>query len=619
MLNIELSRLLRRIRNPLLLVSYILFLAKKILFRITLNKIDAINFYPSKVRKKYDDLDRRVYLLEEVNDYKFFKKNIRLASGYFVAESEDIWSQEFTDLEDSASLHRWNWLIYSVSKSDVNNNSSSQWGWSYIRSWIRINGIGKSQIQLEPYTIGERLVNVCIYANLINRDFKLPGDISSSIELMAYKLSDSLEYKTRSTTGNHVFNNARGLYFAGVFLGNSLIIDLAVSIFKDRIKSLVTIDGFFSEGSSHYHLLFTRWVFEIVWLANQINHKEVILLLQPYLNILLNRSNFFMIYNKNNEPSIPLIGDISPDFPPEWLFSVAHVEFKKEATCNSSKQILPIYSWHNLFFSNIIENTSFYKKQLNLKSKAQSFPKSFWHRFDWNKWTLFFHAVPGNHINQAGHFHEDLTGFVLFYDGDEIFIDTGRKNYRPDDDISNIQKSSLGHNSVLVNGLGPGLMPNQQKYPKFYKYSKVEVDFEISDKCLSVNLKHTGFTRGFSNIGEHIREFYLSDKGFEIKDKIDGMGKVNLSEFFYLSSFVEKNNNVKEKPSEMKFKLRENNYCFRYIGSGENMVINDLNFNKNYTNCMGSNAYGESHNVTSFEMEAMVDLPFQSHFQLIQN
>ena len=85
-------------------------------------------------------------------------------------------------------------------------------------------------------------------------------------------------------------------------------------------------------------------------------------------------------------------------------------------------------------------------------TRLHSYPDSFWYRFDWYGWTLFVHAVPGSQNNQAGHFHQDLTAFVLFRDGLEVFVDPGRRSYSPSDQIANQQKLCAGHNVLMVNG-----------------------------------------------------------------------------------------------------------------------------------------------------------------------
>jgi len=124
-------------------------------------------------------------------------------------------------------------------------------------------------------------------------------------------------------TGNHAFNNARGLLFAGIVSGLPYATELAFEIFKERLPKLVTDDGFLREGSSHYHFLFTRWVLEVQWILSGTKNKELQSIVRPFAVNLVKRCWFFLVQNRKTKHwSIPLVGDISPDFPPEWLLSV---------------------------------------------------------------------------------------------------------------------------------------------------------------------------------------------------------------------------------------------------------------------------------------------------------
>src|SRR5262249_31915247 len=66
------------------------------------------------------------------------------------------------------------------------------------------------------------------------------------------------------------------------------------------------------------------------------------------------------------------------------------------------------------------------------------------------------------------HAHGDLGGFAWVDDGQEILTDCGRSRYGADT-ISWRQKSALGHNVVLVNGLAPlceTLLPETLWWPR---------------------------------------------------------------------------------------------------------------------------------------------------------
>ena len=69
-------------------------------------------------------------------------------------------------------------------------------------------------------------------------------------------------------------------------------------------------------------MLFTRWLLEVVWLAEHHENSEVRDLLKPPLQRALECSRMFMVSDLAGQVSMPLLGDISPDYPPHWLFTV---------------------------------------------------------------------------------------------------------------------------------------------------------------------------------------------------------------------------------------------------------------------------------------------------------
>ena len=108
-----------------------------------------------------------------------------------------------------------------------------------------------------------------------------------------------------SYTGNHAFNNARGLLFAGIICKLPFAKELAFEIFKERLPKLVTADGFLREGV-HYHFLFTRWVLEIEGFC-QINNKEIKNVIRPYAINFVKRCWFFLLKTKTEQWSILLL------------------------------------------------------------------------------------------------------------------------------------------------------------------------------------------------------------------------------------------------------------------------------------------------------------------------
>ena len=214
------------------------------------------------------------------------KKKIRLASFDLIWDSNQKWNYEFYDCENVFRLHRWNWLL----DKPVDNEVDRITYYRMISSWCDNCRPETSGKFVDSYSIGERISNYVIFTHN-NKSIKFDVSfIDSSIKIMCFMLSGRLEYHGPEHTHNHVFNNGRALFLGGAWTGNGSFRDLGKAIILDRVKSLVSDDGFFAEGSSHYHFLFTRWMLECLWMARNIDDNEFANILEPICIKLIRQS-----------------------------------------------------------------------------------------------------------------------------------------------------------------------------------------------------------------------------------------------------------------------------------------------------------------------------------------
>lgn len=444
-------------------------------------------------------------------DNHVFDGRLKLAIGYFDFESLPNWLQDFDDQEVAISLQRWNWLLYGLTDNSL--QISRVQGIALIRSWLR-TCLQDEHFGKDAYSVSERIVNGSIFL-LSTGDRSVPDDIGIAFQFMGKQISQNLEYYEGERTGNHAFNNGRGLFFAGVLSGLPNAVELAFSIFKERLPKLVTTDGFLREASAHYHFLFTRWILEIHWLALRNGYGEVAQFIKPYAERLVRRCWFFLILDEENGCwHIPLVGDISPDFPPSWLVTLpwcnlATNVFRPEQLpfCQEDK------GWASLFG---LSGGSVEKATLgNL-----SFPQSFWHRVTHDEFTLVVHAEAVNGDLRADHRHLDLGGFVLYRSGQPIFIDTGRYDYTQSE-LSQYGRSAYSHNTIFVNNLAPDA-DAPSWFQKQYKAVRVETEVIKSDDVTVLILRHNGFDRLAKIKVKHERRFTLKSSSFEIEDQLFG-------------------------------------------------------------------------------------------------
>ena len=153
-------------------------------------------------------------------------KQIKLAAGTHKFKDWPNWKKNFNSHEQYVSIHRWNWLIYEVSKPDT--KVDHDWGINMVRSWFHDMGILPNGAASESYTLGERISNISLFTREMTGNWdQVPKDIKQAIKYMAEYLAYRLEYLPGNLTGNHIINNARALLFAGHVSGSDEMIVLS--------------------------------------------------------------------------------------------------------------------------------------------------------------------------------------------------------------------------------------------------------------------------------------------------------------------------------------------------------------------------------------------------------
>ncbi len=512
----EISNYCRRCLNPIFAISAAARLASRASWSV-FRRIwpDSRHlFQPQPIRRLRHNLSRTVAVHTHPHQLESPPVcSLTLAVGSFDIDLDSDWRREFPDSEITLSLHRWNWLLRGL--TDNRPLLSNSCGLRLMRSWL--TGCQSNHaLARDAYSTGERIVNGSLFL-LLTSDGVIPPDITAAFRVMCRHVADHVEYYPFGQTGNHAFNNARALLFAGFVAQLPVAVDLAYEISKERLPSLVSTDGFMREGSSHYHFLFTRWVLEMLWLADRMNNLPFVRLLTPYARVLVRRCWFFLVQSEANRGwQIPLMGDVSPDFPPEWLLglpwsSLACALYKPDELPSPPQQ----RGWSDLFGR--IDGSA-----ASVLWHTAGFPSSGWFRIDHHPWTAFIRAPSTDGRIRAGHEHHDLGAVVLFRNGAPLLIDSGRLDYTASV-LGRYGKSALAHNSLLVDGMGPTVEgPSWCSGPYSAVRADVDVDREGEDAVITV--RHNGFGRRARGRILHHRRLRLSRVGCWIEDQLNGEG-----------------------------------------------------------------------------------------------
>lgn len=505
----EFRNLLKYCINPAVFIRTAFFFIQRILFSFQYKYAPATQYYPKKIRELLTEILHK----EQTPEYPFtFTKErnknkhgrIKLVKGYLSYDGFPYWKQIFDDPEETMSIHRWAWLIFALDDPEI--RPTHEWGLEMMRSWLQEMGPVPQGVGGTSYTTSERIVNALLFLSRTNTKLSeliIPKDIKSSLQQMAWHVAKHLEYHGIHGTGNHIINNARALLFAGEFLHIPELSQLSFYILKDALPWLITKDGFLREGSSHYHLLFTRWLIEMSQLCKKRHLQEIQNYLHPFVNKVGQQCWFFLVKNKNKK-QIPLFGDVSPDCTPQWLLSYLEPHLQN------------------------------YETSLFKKNGMHPFLESGWFRVNWGVITLFWHIPQESMIHRPHHGHNDACSFVFFKNGEPQIIDRGRLNYKKSDTLSKDYISASGHNSIIINNFPPFVYDKEQKFPRWYQKRNINITWKNSQDKFVFSITHNGFYRikGKTPL-KHTRHFYVHDEWVQIADELNGTEKAYVQTFFH--------------------------------------------------------------------------------------
>ncbi|MFK7824234.1 MAG: heparinase II/III family protein [Oligoflexales bacterium] len=503
----------------------IIFLFNKIRVRY-LAPSYGLNYYPVRLKRllNLDSFDQKNRWTLSFSSFDPTTKpangvqKIRLASKWLECGNKSIyWHSKFPDSEDEESLHRWNWLLSIDLSNSIEKKQTLKWVNQNLESWIELFHIEHQEIlknqklkaKWQSYTIGERISNSILF--YYSQKTKPTDKIFSALKDQTKLLTARVEFFGKST-GNHVLNNARAIFLAGTSFGVPEWINFAKEIIYYILPKLMDCSGFLREGSSHYQLLFTRWLVEIYHFSKIAKDNNFCSYLAPRCTSALKACKFFMIKNEYGY-SIPLFGDISPDFTPQFLFPMI--------TGKSNENRFLSDLWHQ-------ECMSF-----KIQDYQNTYPDSGWYQIDAYKQKVFTRLEKSGIPQSVGHHHYDILHFCLFYKGLPVLVDSGRSNYMPNNEFGCFGKQAEAHNTLLIDNL-PIIPNSHHRLPRQYCSSDCTIDLINNKNDVKNTIKIT--TNGFERLKKPInltRTIQVKSDGSTVTDNLIGKGNHLLASYFH--------------------------------------------------------------------------------------
>lgn len=456
-----------------------------------------------------------------------------------------LFTRDFADVETLLSLHRFAWLAL------VGDDFNPAWVGAIWTAWREIHGTPDDGWAWHPYTAAERAVNVLRFA----RSHGLPGPKKETLDLLcahAPVIAERLEYFGEHHTSNHLANNGRGLFLLGLWLGLEKAADLGGQILIEEGRRLFTPPGLLREGSSHYHLLAARNYDQVRREAKAHGRPEAAALAEIADRALKSAASLML------PGGFPLIGDISPDLPPDRL----------------------------------LEETAG-----RIDGPGGPFEGGGWLRFDTGAWAGLWHAPPRGWSPMPGHGHQDMGSFELHYGDEPVFIDPGRGAYGEDGEAA-FYRSARAHSGVTVDGAEP-YPPNRPYYDETFRERIGGPPPVLSTADGGVDLSHHGFSR-LAGVGRHRRTWRFEENRLLLDDHLEGAGKHRLTRRLITPLEPE------TRTGEILLKGKGRRYRLRWSGGGAPGLEPVTRWH----------AYGGGSPATAIVIKSAVTLPFSGSITL---
>ena len=411
---------------------------------------------------------------------------------------EVLFTRSYDDLETLLAAHRFAWVP--IAGDAINPDwVALLWG-----VWCDRFGHETSGWPWHAYTAAERAINLIDFS----RRFGLPGDpneTSRVLLLHAEIIRDNLEYFGEHYTSNHLSNNGRGLLRIGTALGRMDHAETGAQIMVAEAGRIFGRSGVLREGSTHYHLLVTRNYID-AWIdaaAAGLDHAGV-------LRDIAERA-LSVIPGLCLPGGMPLIGDISPDIPPDQLGRLIGV---------SGEGGWPV----NLAGDRRREALAFISD--SIAASPDKLAADGWHRMGVHQWHALTFVPADGWSPMPGHGHEDLGSFELHDGARPVIVDPGRGSYND----TEYSRARL-HNYLTIDDAGPVAI-NRAYYSDAYRSRVIGAAPEMSRTKTGGILRSEGFDR-LRGVGAVEREWRFLEDRVEIVDRVAGSGKHRVQRRFH--------------------------------------------------------------------------------------
>jgi hypothetical protein len=410
------------------------------------------------------------------------------------AEAGAAFGRDYADTETLLALHRFAWLPLAGPGLDL------PWAAVLWRAWRERFAEPDATWAWHPYTAAERAVNLLACARR-HGWFAPAGETRDILARHAPAIAARLEYFGETNTGNHLANNGRGLFALGLDLGLPDYADMGATILIEEAQRIFRPSGILREGSSHYHLLLARNYAEAWLWARRHGHRAVLELESIVRRALAAAAHLRL------PGGLPLIGDISPDCPPDHLAALLPGGNARRG-------------WGAWLDDD--ERAAFLALRDSVSpSPAGALAEDGWLEASFGPWAGLWFLAPDGFAPMPGHGHQDAGGFELHWRDIPLFVDLGRGAYGDEGEAA-FYRSARVHNVLTLDDADP-YPPNKPYYDSAFRRRHGGMPTTLARENDGIVAAFKGFARlGATSVR---RRWRFLNESLILEDAIDGEGR----------------------------------------------------------------------------------------------
>jgi uncharacterized heparinase superfamily protein len=350
-----------------------------------------------------------------------------------------------------------------------------------IRKWVEENPVGKGD-GWEPYPLSLRICNWIKWSLSGN---PLDEFALESLVLQTRCLEQTLEYHL---LGNHLFENAKALVFAGVFFQGRLAdswLACGLRIMETQVREQVLQDGGHFERSPMYHCLILEGILDLINL----------------------RRTFPNLFPDWGKVAARMLG---------WLQNMTHPDGRIAFFNDAAFGIAPG-----------LAELAEYARRLGICVEQLPLGDSGYIRLENDVAVVLFDAALVGPDYQPGHAHADTLSFELSIAGRRHLVNSGTSTYERGAERDN-QRGTASHNTISIDG------QDSSEVWAGFRVARRARPVEIStDGRTFAQAAHTGYLR-LKDPVIHTRRLELRSDSLLVSDTIEARGKHDVHIFFHL-------------------------------------------------------------------------------------